>query len=340
MLEPPDLSEQAIVGCLRRAYGLTPETIRFLPLGADQDTAVYRAEADDGGSYFVKLRRGDFVEASVRVPHWLREQGVAAIIPPQRTLDGELWTHLAAFTIILYPFVEGHDAHGIALSEQQWRAFGDTLRRIHAAELPVDLLRDLPRESFSPYWRDQVRVFLSRTATEYHDEPYAAGAARLLRERKGDTEHCVARAEALAGEVARLSLPLCLCHSDIHPWNVLLDSAGRFFIVDWDTLIYAPKERDLMFVGGGIGDWDSAEEVARFYRGYGEVEVNRSALAYYRYDRIVQDIAAYCEALLLTDEGGADREEMLHQLESNFMPGGPVEFARATEWERGSKGGL
>ncbi|HSG16803.1 MAG TPA: hypothetical protein VLE70_10850 [Anaerolineae bacterium] len=50
--------------------------------------------------------------------------------------------------------------------------------------------------------------------------------------------------------------------------NVLIDAAGAFFIVDWDEAILAPKERDLMSIGGGLmGGWKSPqEEEAWFYR--------------------------------------------------------------------------
>jgi spectinomycin phosphotransferase len=50
-------------------------------------------------------------------------------------------------------------------------------------------------------------------------------------------------------------------------------------------------------------------------------------LAYYRYERIIEDIAIYCEELLLTDEGGEDREQSLRYLKSNFLPVGTIEIA-------------
>jgi spectinomycin phosphotransferase len=44
-------------------------------------------------------------------------------------------------------------------------------------------------------------------------------------------------------------------------------------------------------------------------------------------ERIVEDIAVYCEQLFLTDEGGEDREQSLRYLQSNFSPGGTIEVA-------------
>ena len=87
-----------------------------------------------------------------------------------------------------------------------------------------------------------------------------------------------------------------------------------------------------MFIGAGIDDvWRSAREQALFYQGYGATAIDRQALAYYRYERIVEDIAAYCEQLLLTDQGGEDREEGLRQLVSQFQPGAVIEIAFASD---------
>ena len=60
MLERPDLPDERLMGGLQAAYGLRLSQLTFLPLGADVNSAVYRAVAADGRPYFLKLRRGPF----------------------------------------------------------------------------------------------------------------------------------------------------------------------------------------------------------------------------------------------------------------------------------------
>jgi spectinomycin phosphotransferase len=120
----------------------------------------------------------------------------------------------------------------------------------------------------------------------------------------------------------------------------LIDPNGLLYIVDWDAPLWAPKERDLMFAGGGLGaGWlTPVAEEAAFYEGYGSTALNSVALAYYRYERIIQDIAAYCEQLLLSDEGGDDRPQSFRYLASNFLPDSVLAIAmRAdhTQWASG-----
>jgi spectinomycin phosphotransferase len=101
--------------------------------------------------------------------------------------------------------------------------------------------------------------------------------------------------------------------------------------VDWDNPILAPQERDLMFIGGGIDEnWKTEREEALFYEGYGKTDINLSALAYYRYERVIEDLVAFSEQVLLTDGSDTDREQAYRWFISNFEPGGAIEMADKT----------
>lgn len=103
-----------------------------------------------------------------------------------------------------------------------------------------------------------------------------------MKEHRTVIHHLVDRAEALSKKIREQSSEFVLCHSDIHGGNVLIDENGSIFIVDWDDPIMAPKERDLMFIGGGVADiWNNPREEEFFYKGYGKTEINRAILAYY-----------------------------------------------------------
>jgi spectinomycin phosphotransferase len=329
MLEKPDLEDEKIVACLQDEYGLLVVQVAFLPLGADRDTAVYRVVADDETPYFCKLRSGIFDETSVALPKCLSDQGIVQIIAPLVTKTGRLWANLDAFKLILYPFVEGHDGYEVDLSDRHWVDFGTALRGIHTAIVPPALIRRIQQETYSPQWREIVKTFLERVEDDAFDDPVAARLAAFLNTRRDEILDLVGRAERLARALESRSLEFILCHSDIHAGNILIDANDAFYIVDWDNPILAPKERDLMFVGGGQGfaGHTPQEEETLFYRGYGQTQIDPVALAYYRYERIVQDIAVFCEQIFLTNEGGKDREQSLQYLESNFVPNGVLEIA-------------
>ncbi|MBP6016148.1 MAG: aminoglycoside phosphotransferase family protein [Candidatus Promineofilum sp.] len=329
MLEKPDLPDKQIMTCLRADYGLPVASIEFLPLGADANTAVYRAVTGEGTPYFVKLRSGAFDASSVAVPRYLSDQGIQPIIAPQATRAGRLWAELDGYRVILYPFVEGRNGYEIEMSARQWRALGAALRRIHDTALPPDLAAGVRQETYSARWREAVREFLEQAARETYTDPVAIELAAFLNEKRTAIAALVDLSERHAATLQARPGAFVLCHSDLHAGNVLIDAGRRLYIVDWDQPIFAPRERDLMYPGGaqGFRGHTPPEEERLFHVGYGRAAVDAVALAYYRAERIVEDIALYCTDLLLSEAGGADRAQSLHYLKSNFEAGGTIEAA-------------
>jgi len=326
MLEPPNLPDDLIISKLEAEFGLTAAQVTFLPLGADVNTAVYRVVTPAGDPYFLKLRSGSFNPAAVEIPRLLRDQGVKGIIAPLETRAGALWANLNDdFVMMLSPFVAGQNRYEVQLTDRQRHDLGVTLKGLHAAQVGPDLGRRIPQESYSPRFRDEVLFFLNQVETRQYAEPVAARMAAFMRQQRDAITFLVERASTLAQSRQEMPRSCVLCHGDIHPGNWLITPGGELYIVDWDTAVFAPKEHDLMFAGR------SQKETTLFYQGYGPAQVDREALAYYHYERIVQDVAAYGEQLLLNEAGGEDREQSYRYFCSNFLPGREIDIARAAD---------
>jgi spectinomycin phosphotransferase len=329
MLEKPNIEDEKIVACLNEAYGLSVAEIIFLPLGADLNTAVYRATVERQTAYFVKLRRDDFSEASVTVPKYLSDSGIKQIIPPIPTQKGQLWASLDPYKVILYPFIEGQNAFEVNLLDEQRIEFGVTLKQLHSADIPAAITQEVRREAFSPRWRETMKSFLALIESQVFTEPVAAELAAFLQAKRLETADLIKRAEHLACTLQAETPAFILCHGDIHGWNLLLDNQNHLYVVDWDTLVFAPKERDLMFVGCGLGGngHTPEEEEILFYRGYGPTQIDVQAMAYYRFERIIEDIAISCEQIFLSEKGGEDRLWSLELLKSNYRPQSTIQIA-------------
>lgn len=332
MREKPGLTEAALKSCLFLQYGLQDTQLTFLPSGGDINTAVYHVTSGARIPYFLKLRRGAFDEISLLVPKYLSDRGIREIIAPIPTTNRQLWTPLADFIVVLYPFMEGHNAFDGALTERQWVEFGAAVRAIHTIAVPADLGSRIKHETYTPLWRERAKALLERVKAETYPEPVAAQYAEFLIQKAGEIRHIVQMAEQLGVVLQTQNPPLVLCHSDLHAGNLLIDPNSRLYIVDWDDPILAAKERDLMFIGGGVGSaWYSPKEEALFYHGYGPPEINPVALAYYRFERIIQDIAEWGERMLLSEQGGQERGRWLQGLKRWFQPNDVVEMAYQAE---------
>jgi len=324
MLDKPDIQDGLIIAALRDAFGLEVTQLTFLPLGADFDTAVYRVVAAGGVAYFLKLRRGNFDEIAVAIPRFLQTRGIASVMAPIPTRGGQLWTEMAGFKLILYPFVEGYDGTHAEMSDRQWRELGAALKAVHATRLPPDLARRTPRETYSPRWRGMLKAALARSKHTAYDDPAAARLAALLKAERGEIAQIVDRAERLAVPLRRHPRRFVLCHTDIHAFNVILVPDDSLFIVDWDNPLLAPKEHDLMFMDGTSeeGMWCNPREDL-FYQGYGQSDLDPVALAYYQVERVVVDIAVTCEMVFSGAEAGDpradDREQGVQYVVNRFV---------------------
>lgn len=330
MKEKPAVQDAQIAALLRDTYGVDISRVEFLPIG-DISSAKYRLTGRAGAPYFLKLRRGSFQEISLAVTAFLYEHGIRQVLSPLRTQDGRLWTGLQGYTCILYPLIEGRNGFTTPLSDVQWQELGTALRQIHALPLPPELAQNIPCEVYSPAWRESTRQIMAQVESQSYADPLSAEMAALLRKHRDEILLLVNRAEELAQALQTRMLPRVLCHTDIHAGNLLLEANGTFHIIDWDDPMLAPRERDLMFFGGGVGGtWNTAREEALFYQGYGPVEIDLAALAYYRFDRIVIDVAEYSRQILPAVESFADRERGLEKFKTAFQPGNVLEIAMET----------
>lgn len=262
---------------LEAGYGLSVQTLTRVPGGADPLAETYRADTTDGDMYFVKKTRRPIAEVALKLPVFLHESGLDWAIAPLPTRDGSLSLPIRKTRLIVYPYVECARAYQRRLTREQWQELGRAVRRLHELVAPFAL----PTETYAPEIRNIVAEQL-RSTLPAQLEPHRAAVEQLL-----------AEATRLAAYMQGANLPTVICHTDLHAWNVVTNEQGKVFVVDWDEVGLAPRERDLMFIGGGVGgpDWCRQPEISWFYEGYGPVEVDPLALAYFRCERVLADIA-------------------------------------------------
>jgi spectinomycin phosphotransferase len=331
MLEKPNIPAQLIISRLQEEYDLRVAELTFLPIGADSRTAVYRVDASNGTAYFLKLRK-NFADVIVRVPLFLKEIGIEAIIAPFETQSKQPWADFGDYKIILYPFIDGKNGFEVDLTDRQRETLGSAFKRIHTARIPPKLGNLIRKETFDLGWRESMRRYLVRVESNTFIDTTAAKLAEFMRSKQGEISRIVERSEQLGSELRSKLWEFSLCHSDIHGGNILLSDKGQLYIVDWDDPILAPKERDLMFIGGGSDTlWQTSREIELFYQGYGQAEINLTALAYYRYERVIEDLAVICDLILPTNAGGEDRERSYGWFTSNFEAESTIDIAKNTD---------
>ncbi|CEG56890.1 aminoglycoside O-phosphotransferase APH(9)-Ia [Legionella fallonii] len=324
------IQEQQIIELLNKHYGIDIHAAQLIPGGADMNALAYKADSKSN-SYFVKLKYGYHNEINLSIIRLLHDSGINEIIFPIPTLEAKLFQQWDHFKIIVYPFIHAPNGFTQNLTEKQWEQLGKVLRQIHETSVPSLIQQQLRKEIYSTKWREIVRSFYSKIELDASDDKITAGFKSFFNQNIDSIRQLVDSAEELSKKIQPDLDKYVLCHSDIHAGNVLVVNEESIYIIDWDEPMLAPKERDLMFIGGGVcGVWNKPHEIHYFYEGYDQTNVDKTILSYYRHERIVEDIAEYGQDLLSRNQNDESRLESFKHFKSMFEPNNVVETAFAT----------
>jgi spectinomycin phosphotransferase len=310
MRKPPNIAEEQLRACFQNQYDLIPVTLEFLPRGLDYNAGVYRMVSEQGTAYLLKVTSRPLYEPRCLVPRYLNDQGITSVVAPVPTRSGALWTQLEKWTVIVYPFIDG-DTSFTGMTNEQWKEVGTIFKQIHQVMLPPEGFASLRKETFDPteYTR-WVRTFETQ---HLHSRHGGSGSSRALRAdwlaHQSTIHTAVASLEKLAAELQSRTVPYVIAHADLHPANLLRDHAGHVFVIDWDEVMLAPKERDFIFV--------REPQAGAFFQGYGQREIDWMALTYYLWERVIQDVIEDAQNVCFKDdwaeETRADAARLFHE---------------------------
>ncbi|WP_052590445.1 phosphotransferase enzyme family protein [Luteipulveratus mongoliensis] len=290
------VSTEAVLDAVRREHHLEVVRLTDVDGGEDISARVLRAVDVDSRAYAIKITRS-VSPATLLVTRYLVDRGIDGATAPLPARDGRPWFDLGGLQVTVTPWINGRPAYTVDMTEGHWRAYGELLARVHTTRLPCDLDSLLPRETHHVPGRATVRSIASEAAG-VRLRPVDELTAALLELFEAHRDEITTILHAIDVIGARLrSQPMIpvLCHGDAHAANLLLAEDDSLNLIDWDGAVIAPRERDLMFVLGGVIATApiSARQQEWFLDGYGDVEVDPLRLAYYLCSWAVQDFAAY-----------------------------------------------
>jgi spectinomycin phosphotransferase len=326
MINKP-IQEQEIIELLKIHYGIDVQDTHVIAGGADINAFVYKVDSKFH-SYFVKFKYGDHDEINLSIISLLYDSGIEEIIFPIHTLEGQSSQQLDRFRIIVYPFIDAPNGFTKKLTKEQWIKLGTALRKIHDTSVPPIIRKQIRQETYSAKWRKMVRALYTKIESDTSGDQITSDFTSFFIRNIDKIGRLVDGAEQLSNNIKPDSDKYVLCHSDIHAGNILVTNDDSIYIIDWDEPMLGPKERDLMFIGGGVGNvWNNPQEIYDFYEGYGKPNIDKTILSYYRHERIVEDLALFGRDLLSDEQSNQSRLEMLKHFKDMFSPNGVVEIA-------------
>jgi Phosphotransferase enzyme family len=334
LIAPADLDEPLLADTLERCWGIRVASLAYLAVG----WGSHHWDVHDAGGqrWFVtvdELENKRVSEAEsladglgrLRASLWsavaLRGAGLEFVVAPVPAVrpgtpggvpaDGAGEPALrfgGRFAVAVYPFTEGQ---GFG-----WDGWTPALRSgvlamvaaVHQA--PQATWREAGREDFSVPFLEQVEAVLGgRQPAEAG--PYTGAVVRLLREHAVPVRCGLERYQGLVAAARLRPGPYVLTHGEPHPGNAMLTSQG-WRLIDWDTALVAPPERDLWDLDPGDGS------VLDGYRTATGVTPRPELLDLYRLKWDVADLA-YETARLLRPHAGTAEDAEAWELVSSLV---------------------
>jgi spectinomycin phosphotransferase len=260
---PEPITDAAIIAALRDGWGFNASHVAYLPAGFGSHHWIVRAA--DGARRFLTVddlttreflggsppEAFDALSRAFATAHGLEQSGLDWVVGPVVDGDGQVLRWLdQSFSVAVFPYVEGAVAAEYA-SEAERSDVVARLVELHQCTEPV--AERARRETFAVPNRADLEAAMASVSTPWTAGPYAEPARALLaehigdvRERFADYDRLVARALAHQGEWT-------ITHGEPHSGNVLRTGAG-LRVIDWDTVLIAPQERDLWMLVANPSD--------------------------------------------------------------------------------------
>jgi Phosphotransferase enzyme family len=266
MLTPPDgLPEAALVPMLERWWGLAAASVQYQALGwgshhwAVTDTA--------GRRWFVTLDELEHkrqsadepltagfgrLRAALAAARDLRACGAAFVVAPVPAVDGEPLARVSdGFGVAVYPFIDGQ--------RFEWGEFSSPAHRLGVLGLvaavhtaPAAARRHARADDYAVPQRDELEAACAPAGDAADCGPYARPAALLIKQNAALVGRLLARYDELVRQARARGAAAVLTHGEPHPGNTML-TAGGWLLIDWDTALVAPPERDLWSLDPGDG---------------------------------------------------------------------------------------
>jgi spectinomycin phosphotransferase/16S rRNA (guanine(1405)-N(7))-methyltransferase len=257
---PEDLADAEVAAALIWGWDLDVEGIEHAPVGfvshhwwvRDASGRRWFATADD-----LRTRRRHHDEpldapfarlrAALATAASLHGAGLRWVVAPVRSDDGSVVLRLhESFALALHPGVEG-ETFGWGLYEDAAHrdAVVDRLVELHAMEGCRD---DVMEDDLTVPLADELRTHLDDPGPRWGAGPFAADAWEMVRDHADTVRALLDRYDALVAGADRTRF--VLTHGEPHRGNTMVTPDDGVVLVDWDTVLLAPPERDLWRVVG------------------------------------------------------------------------------------------
>jgi spectinomycin phosphotransferase/16S rRNA (guanine(1405)-N(7))-methyltransferase len=250
------------------------------------------------------------LRASLAAARDLRDCGRMFVVAPVPARDGEPAARVGdGFAVAVYPFIDGQGFEGGEFSSPAHRlGVLGLVAGVHTA--PAEASRHAMADDFAVPGRDELEAACDLAGDVADCGPYARAVSLLVRQSAVPIRRLLGRYDRLVMQARAVPARMVLTHGEPHPGNTMLTADGCWLLIDWDTALVAPPERDLWSLDPGDGT------VLDAYASATGVSPRPLLLDLYRLRWDIADIAADVSRFQRPHAGTAEDDESYQLLKS------------------------
>ncbi len=312
----PIIDKNALIETVRREYGPDIERLTFVPVG--WVTSCYIADCAGGERYFLKLD-SDWTQpfaASNRdfylpLTHQLHTKGILSHIPcPVKTRTGRFTAPFGEYVLILFDFIEGETVGFDNTSDEILLKLARSVGILHKSIEQIEVEHPF-YERFDIAFENDLMNSLDVLAGITSGDPEGKRELRdLLLPRQDEILALLNRLKELRTLARASGKEMVVCHTDLHGGNLMTDTQGNLYILDWENAMIAPPEHDLFFWAGYDLFWDSFLPI--YEREFGPARLDSNVFGFYYYRRNLEDLADFVHRILYRNTTDEQNKEDLY----------------------------
>lgn len=253
---PDDLRDEDVANALADGWTVAVQDIEYAAVGfgshhwrvtEDADRWFVSVDDLDARRRHATETRQDAVNrlsTALNVARSLRDAGLHFVVAPIPTLAGGIVHPIDdRYVVALYPHVDGEaNPWGPYPTREDRLAALDLVVAVHTAEASI-VDKALP-DDFAIPSRDRLAQALAGRVAPWGPGPFAADAQDLVYRHRDSIARILSRYDELVDDVKGQQSRLVLTHGEPHRGNTI-NTANGVVLIDWDTALLAPPERDL-----------------------------------------------------------------------------------------------
>ncbi len=315
---------------LLKHWCLEVPNIHFIPIG---DSAYsYHVEVLPSSSYYLKVvdlrsatgqRTAAHMEFSLPLQHLVAQLHLSQVNAPlpQPTITGPFHVIDESFLFALYTFIHGETlADAYPMSSELVGQIGQALATLHTIQLPKALEQQASQDDLTAPFDAALLADLAALETiSSHDAPFLQQLREITWPRREQIRAFLARGQEYAQKAQQTHVASVVCHGDAWGGNMILSPSGQLTLLDWESAVIAPPERDVFIYMGYLGP-----DFAAFDAGYGMIHKepmhwHTNWLAYYAHRIQLRNLAHWLHSVLHEPLDGVQRDNDVTMIKDHCL---------------------